>query len=180
MKRILGLLLILTMAVLVACGNADTGTEDTSQSETTTDNTSTSDANFTATISGAVEAEIADDGFYQCETVNGGELTVFANFGMEDNIILSLPRDIQPGSYDITVLNTEPDNIGAEYIGESFIDQSFDENVSGTLELIAVAGASGEQIAGNFEFTAENDDAEMVTVTGSFDFEASNAAFANC
>ncbi|MEL7436493.1 MAG: hypothetical protein AAFN11_21310, partial [Chloroflexota bacterium] len=53
-------------------------------------------------------------------------------------------------------------------------------NVSGTLELVEIAAEVGAPIIGNFEFTAENADGEVVTVAGEFDFRADRAAFAEC
>jgi hypothetical protein len=136
---------------------------------------------FNAQVTGAIEITIDDAGYFQCETVNGGELNVAPSLAFSDTVLLSLPRDITAGTYSLSSPGTQPDVISAEFYGEDVITDTFDRDVEGVLVLERVPDETGEPVVGTFEFQAGNaDDDTAVQVSGTFNFEAGEAAFRNC
>lgn len=183
MQRILRLLFLVTMLVLVACGGSngddENTTNNTTDSTTQNENTSsTSKAGFSATISGATDARVSGSGYFQCDDVGDGELTVGAAFSMSDNILILFPEDTQPGTYDLS--SDFDSEYTASYVGEDLMTAMYEENVSGTLTLDEIARATGETVRGSFEFEASTSEGETVNVDGSFDFTAGENAYYNC
>jgi hypothetical protein len=184
MKRILiTSLLILMMAVLAACGGDNGGeASDTDTTNDTPDTSSeTTDAGFTATVSGNVETEITGPGYFLCDEVGFGELTIGATGSLSDNILLIVPIDATAGSsYDIVSERMGEEQAVGNYVGDDLQTAYYDDEASGTITLDAVASQAGERVAGNFEFSANNQGGDTVTVSGTFDFEAGPDAYVNC
>jgi hypothetical protein len=204
----LALSLIIIAGLLTACGNTSNPTDDSTSlpaTATTVTETAATDAPATATIvtesaptdvpsddeepengtfnaevSGVIESTISGSGYFQCDTVNGGELNIAPDVSLSDTVLLSLPRNIAPGEYRIVAPDTQPDTISAEYYGEDIMTEVFDQNVRGTLQLEVIASTGNEPVAGTFEFRAENENGEQVSVTGEFDFEAGEDSFFSC
>lgn len=172
---------MLALFLLAACGGDSAPPATDAPAQSNTEAPSNSDANaatnagFSASITGAVETELNGGGYFMCDAeVN--ELTIGANGGLSNNILITLPRDATAGTHEIGA-----GNISATYVGESVMSALYDSNSTGSITLNAVPSAVGEQAAGNFEFTVNSArDDQAITVTGTFDFTAGNNAFANC
>lgn len=80
-------------------------------------------------------------------------------------IQLILRDGITPGTYEIGNHIFGGDDVDGKLNFDDFDVQDFGENVSGTLTLDS---ANRQYANGTFEFTAENDTGEQVTVSGSF------------
>ena len=189
MKRTLSILLLLAMVVfLAACGGDDDGDSNDSDSSTAddtteqTDNSAQSDASgFTATLTDAVDGEITGNGYFQCEPEGFGEWAIGASGGFTDNVLILVPRDAEAGTtYTIVSDRASAEQAVGTYIGEDLQTAYYDSDASGTITLDTVPSETGDTVAGNFEFTVNNDNEETVTVVGSFDFEVGANAFFNC
>ena len=189
MRRLLWLLAIVGIFTLAACGGDDNN-ENTSNDATTTDTTTqddssastnnSADAGFSATVSGATDATVSGAGYFQCDDVGDGELTIGAGFSMTDNILILFPQGTEPGTYDLTSDTGLDADFTATYVGEDIMTAMYEDNVTGTLTLDEIAGATGEPVRGSFEFEASKDDGATVNVSGSFDFSAGENAYFNC
>jgi hypothetical protein len=189
MRRLSGILML--MLVLAACGgnggnNTDTpnttAATDTVADTTTQNDPSTGSDNvgFTATITGATEATVSGRGYFQCDDIDDGELTLGAAFSMSDNVLIMFPAGVEPGTYDLETDTGMPGEFSAMYVGEDMMTATYEDNVSGTLTLEEIARASGETVRGNFQFTVSSSEGETVDVTGEFDFAAGENAYFNC
>lgn len=99
--------------------------------------------------------------------------------GARDLVItLRIPEGAELGTYQL--VSADPSKIGEEFearleavVGGQPV--SFRSNTEGTLTLDSfppdVDRASATTINGEFRFSAENDNGEMVVVTGAFDFQ---------
>lgn len=191
MQRLSGLLMLMLMVILAACGgnggnNTDTPNTTAATStaaDTTTQNdpaASTDAAGFTATITGATEATVSGRGYFQCDDIDDGELTLGAAFSMTNNVLIMFPAGVEPGTYDLAEDTGMPGEFSAMYSGADMETGMYENNVSGTLTLEEIARASGEPVRGTFQFTADSRQGETVNVTGEFDFAAGENAYFNC
>ncbi|MEL6404867.1 MAG: hypothetical protein AAFR81_10920 [Chloroflexota bacterium] len=177
MKRMITLFTVLTLAVLTACTTVDYTSSGTIPEANTIANNA--EDGFTAIIEGFITEDIATTGEFTCESEARGEDVLVLSAWQEaeiNNVIFTLPTSITAGEYDLT----DDGDVMVLYYGDNLITEEFSQNVSGTLELVEIAAEVGAPIIGNFEFTAENADGEVVTVAGEFDFRADRAAFAEC
>ncbi len=118
-----------------------------------------------------------------CEEVNGGEFNIAASSSLTENVLLSLPTGIDSGTYALDSEDTIAGTFSATYIGASARSDTYGQNVSGTLTLVAVPSGPGDQVAGSFTFQGEKPSAgspPMVTVSGDFDFTAGSFSFDFC
>lgn len=186
MRRLLWLLALIGIFTLAACGGSDSDndTTDSTTTDTTTQNndtaSSTDNAGFTATVTGATDATVSGVGYFQCDDVGEGELTIGSGFSMTDNIFILFPQGTTPGTYNLTTDDGLNGDYNAFFIGDDILTANYEQNVSGTLTLDEVASATGEPVRGSFEFEASTDDGATVNVSGNFDFTAGENAYFNC
>ncbi|MGJ3241258.1 MAG: hypothetical protein ACFE0Q_21300 [Anaerolineae bacterium] len=178
--------LCVASVILTACGGTADDTEATlpaDDADTSTETDISTSAGFNATITGATEEEIISDGYFMCEDSAFGELAINAHGTMTNNIFLLVPIDASAGdTYELVSERMSADQASAAYSGDSIDEGIYENNVSGTINLTAVPSAPGDAIAGTFEFTADTGEegAELITVTGAFDFTAGENAYLYC
>jgi len=113
------------------------------------------------TYSGEEEVSVSYEPFNSPNMGGQHELEIFADVSpsefSEGTIIeayIRFPADIEVGSYDINTRDSNaPDIVQAFTSFDSFASTDFDENISGTLDIIEI----GEQITASFNFTADGD-----------------------
>jgi len=117
---------------------------------------------FTAEISGSgFETQIVGEGSLAC---SDGQVQV-TNNNLQSIIVLRLPPDAAPGT--LTIGENDVSAIA------QFDDiNQYTQNAQGTITLDALAAAAGEDSSGSFDFTVENGEGDTLTVSGSFDFAA--------
>lgn len=178
MKQLLKTSLLIIVLLLAACGSDGASTSESDVPLANTSSETTDATGFTSTITGAVETELNGRGYFMCSEF---ELTIGANGGLSNNILITLPRDASAGiTYEMADEKTD-EEASAIYAGDAIPQDYYSGDVVGSITLDAVPSQNGERAAGSFEFTASTRDDATVTVTGSFDFNVdSSIAFFEC
>ena len=173
-KLILLTLLLLTVPLMAACGGDDDGGDDSSAIDETA---------FTVTVTGAQEATLAGAGRLICSPdIGDGELELSINARMSNNVLISLPRGIEPGThtFDDPMMAGPGTSITLLYLTEEMTN-AFESEPDGTIELTAVPTTGGEAMTGSFEVTVTSSNTgDTVTLNGEFDFTAGEAEFSAC
>jgi|GEM_PF-6950950 len=154
------------LVILAACSSADP------ESPETNDALDELDAPFAAIISGDVEMEITGTGYYACLT--GQHVISNKAPGNTDlnNVVINIEPDTVTGTHSIS---TAQINVPVSAYFVNLPDNGYyRDNVSGSLELTAIATQPGEQIAGTFSFSAQRTNGETINIVGQFDFTVPN------
>lgn len=164
----------------------------------TTDSSSLREPEFTANVSGAVKGEVSALGVVTYlapqNTVSGTRpgYYIISNVVLRPKqdtlqnrevkglaITLRIPDGTQPGKYEL--ISGDPMNVGEEFEArlEAMVEGrpiSFRSNTEGTLTLDSFSpqanGSAEGIINGKFQFNAENNEGEAVSVNGAFDILA--------
>jgi hypothetical protein len=180
------------MLLLVACGStpvdetvptlASGVLDDDSETGTTDESVAAGDASesgFTATLSGAADAQIDNPGQYICfDDSLRTQINIMSGTGGPPSVTISLPVDAQPGEYDLA----GADNISFDDLesGQAHIDVTsaagdFWTSGSGSMTLESLPDAPGERATGSFSAELTSEDVEgILTISGDFDIAADN------
>lgn len=167
---------VLGILLLTACGGSSNG-----EAEPRQEASASSSSNLTATITGAVEKELAVRARFSCQD-NGISPDVYELvWGSVEQLHVSFPFSTEPGTYEL--IGSGAVGIGPGEASEvryrAEATRQFDMG-SGQLILESVPRAGGERAVGSLTASLSSDDGETVEISAEFDIETADYAFEGC